>query len=103
VNDEYVNVKYVDAGDKSTLSMISDKVNDQVVGNGYLFSSTALDTSETPQLKRYALFHQDATYVLHEPFITSEYELIKDNACVCFLSEGVEYWSVKNMDLFLEV
>ena len=103
VNDEYANVKYVDAGDKSTLSMISDKVNDPVVGNGYLFTSTALDAAETPQLKRYALFHHDATYVLHEPFIHSEYELIADNACVCFLSEGVEYWSVKNMDLFLEV
>ena len=103
VNDEYANVKYVDAADKSSLSMISDKVNDPVVGNGYLFTSTALDTSETPQLKRYALFHHDATYVLHEPFINSEYDLIADNACVCFLSEGVEYWSVKNMDLFLEV
>jgi hypothetical protein len=102
VNDEYANVKYVDT-DRSTLSMISDKVNNPVVGNGYLFSSTALDTSETPNLKRYALFHQDATYVLHEPFIISEYDLIPDNACVCFLSEGVEYWSVKNMDLFLEV
>ena len=103
VNDEYANVKYVDAADKSSLSMISDKVYHPVVGNGYLFTSTALDTSETPQLKRYALFHHDATYVLHEPFIGSEYELIKDDACVCFLSEGVEYWSVKNMDLFLEV
>ena len=102
VNDEYVNVKSVDA-DNSTISMISDKVNNPVVGNGYLFSSTALDASETPRLKRYALFHHDATYVLHEPFIVSEYELITDNACVCFLSEGVEYWSVKNMDLFLEV
>ncbi len=103
INDEYANVKFVDATDKSTLSMIIDKVNDPVVGNGYLFTSTALDASETPQLKRYALFHQDATYVLHEPFINAEYDLIKDNACVCFLSEGVEYWSVKNMDLFLEV
>jgi CubicO group peptidase (beta-lactamase class C family) len=103
VNDEYANVKYVDAGDNSTVSMISDKLNDPVVGNGYLFTSTALDASETPQLKRYALFHHDATYVLHEPFIVSEYELIADNACVCFLSEGVEYWSVKNMDLCLEV
>jgi hypothetical protein len=103
INDEYANVKFVDATDKSTLSMIIDKVNNPVVGNGYLFTSTALDASETPQLKRYALFHQDATYVLHEPFINAEYDLIKDNACVCFLSEGVEYWSVKNMDLFLEV
>ncbi len=102
VNDEYANVKYVDA-DRSTISMISDKVNNPVVGNGYLFSSTALDASETPRLKRYALFHHDAIYVLHEPFIVSEYELITDNVCVCFLSEGVEYWSVKNMDLFLEV
>jgi CubicO group peptidase (beta-lactamase class C family) len=103
INDEYANVKYVDAGDKSTVSMISDKVNDQVVGNGYLFTSTALDVSETPSLKRYALFHHNATYVLHEPFIISEYDLITDNTCVCFLSEGVEYWSVKNMDLFLEI
>ena len=102
INDEYTNVKYVDA-DKSTLSMISDKVNDPVVGNGYLCTSTALDTSETASLKRYALFHHDAIYVLHEPFIKSEYDLIADNACVCFLSEGVEYWSVKNMDLFLEI
>jgi len=102
VNDEYANVKSVDA-DNSTISMISDKVNNPVVGNGYLFSSTALDASETPRLKRYALFHHDAIYVLHEPFIVSEYDLITDNACVCFLSEGVEYWSVKNMDLFLEV
>ncbi len=102
VNDEYANVKSVDA-DNSTISMISDKVNNPVVGNGYLFSSTALDASETPHLKRYALFHHDAIYVLHEPFIVSEYELITDNACVCFLSEGIEYWSVKNMDLFLEV
>jgi CubicO group peptidase (beta-lactamase class C family) len=103
VNDEYANVKYVDADDKSTLSMITDKVNDPVVGNGYLFTSTALDASVTPSLIRYALFHNDATYVLHEPFIISEYDLITDNACVCFLSEGVEYWSVKNMDLFLEI
>jgi hypothetical protein len=102
VNDEYANIKSVDA-DQSTISMISDKVNNPVVGNGYLFSSTALDASETPRLKRYALFHHDAIYVLHEPFIVSEYDLITDNACVCFLSEGVEYWSVKNMDLFLEV
>ena len=102
VNDEYVNVKYVDA-DQSSLSMISDKVNHPVVGNGYLFTSTALDASVTPSLKRYALFHLDAIYVLHEPFITAEYDLIADNACVCFLSEGVEYWSVKNMDLFLEI
>ena len=102
VNDEYANVKYVDA-DQSSVSMISDKVNDPVVGNGYLFTSTALDASVTPSLKRYALFHHDATYVLHEPFIITEYDLITDNACVCFLSEGVEYWSVKNMDLFLEI
>jgi CubicO group peptidase (beta-lactamase class C family) len=103
VNDEYANVKYVDAADKSSLSMISDKVHHPAVGNGYLFTSTALDASETPSLKRYALFHKDAIYVLHEPFINTEYDLITDNACVCFLSEGVEYWSAKNMDLFLEI
>ena len=103
VNDEYANVKYVDAADKSSLSMISDKVHHPAVGNGYLFTSTALNASETPSLKRYALFHHDAIYVLHEPIINTEYDLIADNACVCFLSEGVEYWSVKNMDLFLEI
>jgi CubicO group peptidase (beta-lactamase class C family) len=103
VNDEYANVKYVDSADKSSLSMISDKVHHPAVGNGYLFTSTALDASVTPSLIRYALFHHDAIYVLHEPFINTEYDLIADNACVCFLSEGVEYWSVKNMDLFLEV
>ena len=103
VNDEYANVKFVDAADKSSLSMISDKVHHPAVGNGYLFTSTALDASETMGLKRYALFHNVATYVLHEPFINTEYDLITDNACVCFLSEGVEYWSVKNMDLFLEI
>lgn len=102
INDEYANVKYVDA-DKSSVSMISDKVYHPVVGNGYLFTSTALDASDMPSLKRYALFHQDAIYVLHEPFINTEYDLIADNMCVCFLSEGVEYWSVKNMDLFLEI
>lgn len=102
INDEYSNVKSVD-DDKSSLSMLSDKVYHPVVGNGYLFTSTALDTSETAYLKRYALFHQDAIYVLLEPFITSEYDLIADNMCVCFLSEGVEYWSIKNMDLFLEI
>ena len=102
VDDEYKNVKFT-GSDNSTVSIISDKVYHPAVGNGYLFSRTALDASETVGLKRYALFHQNAIYVLHEPFINSEYDLIKDNACVCFLSEGVEYWSVKNMDIFLEV
>ena len=54
-------------------------------------------------VKRYALFHNNAVYVLHESFTKSEYDLISDNACICFISENIEYWSVKNVDLFAEI
>ena len=29
--------------------------------------------------------------------------MIQDNACVCFMSDEIEYWSVKNIDLFAEI
>lgn len=99
---KYINSKYIDVDD-STLSLLSNQLHHPVVGQTYLFTSTLLDPSSASQIKRFALFHSDAVYVLHEPFLATEYELIVDNECVCFLSEGIEYWSVKNRDLFSEI
>ena len=101
INGEYMNSKYAD--DKEIVSLIEEKIDHPVVGNGYLFTHNMIDTSFVKTTKRFALFHSDAVYVLHEPFIQSEYEVITDNACVCFLSDGTEYWSVKNIDLFSEI
>jgi hypothetical protein len=89
--------------EQSSISMVTNHIHHPVVGRTYLFTTVTLNSYETPVVKRYTLFHQDATYVLHEPFIKTEYELIVDNECVCFLSDGIEYWSVKNVSLFSEI
>ena len=101
VDDEYVNSAYSDTN--NSMSLISEKIEHPIVGNTYLFTSKLLDTSNANIYKRYALFHHNAVYVLHEPFVRSEYDIIEDNSCVCFMSEGIEYWSVKNIDLFTEI
>jgi len=102
-DNEYTNATYDDAADHSTVSMISNPVYHPVVGKTYLFTNDLLDASDLPNIKRFALFHSDSVYVLHEPFITSEYDLIDEADCICFLSEGIEYWSVKNRELFSEI
>lgn len=102
INGEYTNAKYLDTND-TTMSLINDKIHHPVVGNGYLFTSKLLDNSDATLVKRFALLNYDAVYVLHEPFIKTEYEYIEDNECVCFLSDGIEYWSVKSIDLFSEI
>lgn len=99
---KYTNSKSIDV-DGSTLSLLSNQVHHPVVGKTYLFTSALLDPASASQIKRFALFHSDAVYVLHEPFLATEYDLIVENECVCFLSEGIEYWSVKNRDLFSEI
>ena len=101
VDDEYVNSTYSDTS--HSISLTSEKIEHPIVGNTYLFTSKLLDVSTANMCKRYALFHNNAVYVLHEPFIATEYDLIQDNACVCFISDGIEYWSVKNIDLFTEI
>lgn len=101
VDGEYVNSTNLDTN--NSLSLTNEKIDHPVVGNSYLFTSKLLETSTADKYKRYALFHSDAVFVLHEPFIKSEYDLISENACICFMSEGIEYWSVKNIDLFAEI
>lgn len=101
IDDEYVNSTYSDTN--QTISLTSEKIEHPIVGNTYLFTSNLLDISTANICKRYALFHSNAVYVLHEPFIATEYDMIQDNACVCFISDGIEYWSVKNIDLFAEM
>jgi hypothetical protein len=89
--------------EQSSISMVTNHIHHPVVGRTYLFTTVILNSYDNPVVKRYTLFHQDATYVLHEPFIKTEYELIVENECVCFLSDGIEYWSVKNVSLFSEI
>ena len=101
LDDEYVNSTYSDTN--HSISLTSEKIEHPIVGNTYLFTSKLLDVSTANICKRYALFHNNAVYVLHEPFIATEYDVIPDNACVCFISDGIEYWSVKNIDLFAEI
>ena len=101
VDGEYINSTNLDTN--NSMSLITEKIDHPVVGNTYLFTSKLLETSNVDKYKRYALFHNDAVFVLHEPFIKNEYDMIQDNACVCFMSEGIEYWSVKNIDLFAEI
>lgn len=102
IEGEYTNAKYVDTH-RTTMSLTNDKIHHPVVGNGYLFTSNILNNSDATLVKRFALFHNDAVLVLYEPFIKSEYEIIEDNDCVYFLSDGIEYWSVKNIELFSEI
>jgi hypothetical protein len=96
-----VNSTYSDTN--HSISFTSEKIEHPIVGNTYLFTSKLFDVSTANICKRYALFHNNAVYVLHEPFIATEYDVIPDNACVCFISDGIEYWSVKNIDLFAEI
>ena len=101
LDNEYVNSTNADK--TRSISITNEQIEHPIIGNTYLFTSKLLDVSTANISKRYALFHSNAVYVLHEPFIKSEYDLIDDYSCVCFLSDGIEYWSVKNIALFAEI
>lgn len=102
INDEIVNSVY-ETENSQTVSLVGDETEHPIVGNGYLFTSSIIDETVVSRAKRFALFHYDAVYVLHEPFIESEYELVSDESCVSFLSDGKEYWSTNNISLFNEL
>jgi len=101
-NGGYVSSLYTD-NKIEYRSLIGNEVDHPVVGNGHLFSKSILGTDISSIVKRFALFHQDAVYVLHDNFEQDEYNMISNKACVCFSYDGEEYWSTKSMELFNEI
>jgi len=98
-DNEIVNSVY-ETENSQSVSLVGDETEHPIVGTGHLFTNSIIDQSIANRVKRFVLFNYNAVHVLHEPFDINDYELVADESCISFLSNGREYWSTKNINMF---
>jgi len=117
-NGEYVNVYYDEGEDnKTTKSLSEKKINHEIFGNCYFFTTDPIQTENVQNIKRFSVFIDNALYVLNinKPiqeidFNTDDEEedfedikTYKDYTCIYFFEDGIQLWCIKNLSRFVEL
>jgi len=97
-DDKYINIETIDT---LSNSLVSNKVSHDIFGNITMFSTNSI--SNGYNYKRYSLFTSTANYILHANFTKSEVGYIKDKSCIRFFYNNMEYWAVKDTNLFSHI
>jgi hypothetical protein len=110
----YENNYYNDNEDRGkSISIIDERIEHDVFGNIYLFSTEPLEYNNLSKIKRYAAFINNTLYMLNKTNITKE-ELIGDETdvsklpfktyhCISFKEDDKDYWSINTNHLFIEL
>ena len=103
-NGSYDNSNYKDDETRETVkSIINLRVIHNTLGSCFLFTSEPLNFNNLSKIKRFALFANDAIYLLNDNIDISEYKSLEDYEMVCFKENDTEYWSVKRTESFVEL
>tara|TARA_Y100000361_G_scaffold77967_2_gene69030 strand:- start:5046 stop:6107 length:1062 start_codon:yes stop_codon:yes gene_type:complete len=94
--DKYINVQ---DNNKLSITLINDKIDDEIFGLTQIFSRRSLISSSTNN-KRYCLFTKDANYIFHQDFTKQEVKLITNTSCIRFTQNDIEFWSVKDIGMY---
>lgn len=100
---QYEDNKYtnIEVTEQLSTSLVSNKVSHDVFGNITMFSTIPILNGDN--YKRYSLFTSTANYILHTNFAKSEVGYIKDKSCIRFFNNNMEYWAVKDTNLFSHI
>jgi len=110
----YENNYYNENEDRGkSISIIDERIEHDVFGNIYLFSTEPLEYNNLSKIKRYAAFINNTLYMLNKTNITKE-ELIGDETdvsklpfktyhCISFKEDDKDYWSINTNHLFIEL
>jgi hypothetical protein len=110
----YENNYYNEIEDRSkSISIIDERIEHDIFGNIYLFSTEPLEYDNLSKIKRYAAFINNTLYMLNKKNITKE-ELVGDETdisklpfktyhCISFNEDEKDYWSINTNQLFVEL
>jgi len=118
-NGEYENVYYKDGeNNKMTKTLIEDKIDHDIFGNHYYFTTDPIYKENIENIKRFSVFIDSSLYVLNmnKPIQEldfnadiedrDEYEDVKtheDYTCIYFFEDGIQLWCVKKLSRFVEL
>lgn len=96
-----------------SISIMDERIDHDIFGNVFLFSTEPLEYDNLSKIKRYAAFINNTLYMLNKTNITKE-ELVGDETnitklpfktyhCISFKEDDKDYWSINTNHLFIEL
>jgi hypothetical protein len=92
-------------GSQVSISLITEKVDDPIFKDVYLFSYDPMLYENLDLIKRYAIFIKNSVYFLNKGFeLTPEMEInVDDQIAISFYRDGKPFWAIKSVERFTEL